>query len=138
MLNHGRPEVSEQSWHLAGMLLHHSRAVLNHIAAHQVAAAAELAAARDRAAADQKVSEEDAVTRRAFEGALRAAARAVSRHQHGSSDHAGKGCPLRCLHQAPSGQHRKLVTMEDVVAEAVARGHLVDAAGRFHVGERPL
>ncbi|MDZ7732216.1 MAG: hypothetical protein U5R31_03110 [Acidimicrobiia bacterium] len=90
-------------------------------------------AARERRAADE-IHVEDTKEARALASAARSAARAVHRHTE-TSQHDDTGCAMRCLRAAVASKHRTLVAMDDVIAEAAAKGWITPHHDRFQAGE---
>lgn len=109
------------TWALAGMVLDHSRAVLDHVTAHKAAAQHDEARRRTGAAVAAVLATEDATERRALEACVRSAGRVIRRHAD-RGEHNGEGCTRRCVAQAMAGKYRQLVTTDDVTSELLARG----------------
>lgn len=116
-----RCDVTEDDWHLAGIVATTSRrvragveAVLEGTARRKEHAAVERHARRE-------LHVEDSKEQRALMSAAKSVARATARHAEGH-EHGDRGCAPGCLTRAIAGKHRVVVTVPDVIAEAERHG----------------
>jgi hypothetical protein len=125
-------EVTMFFWNLAVELVKYSKAVRTWL---QGTHASE-DASKEKAATVKAVKRNRAlvvdIEGRAFEAAIRAVARKATRNT-------GKTLTRSELHSAVASDSRKLVSMDDVLAEAVTRGHISTTAdSRYTLGATPL
>ena len=113
----GRMDVSEDDWVLAGLIIATSRRVRRSVEAVVAAAEVRREAAMTERHARRELYVERSKENEALTSACKSAARAVVRHAK-AKEHDGEGCTKRCMTQAMAGKHRKLVDVEDVIAEA--------------------
>lgn len=133
----GELAVTDESWHLAGLVMTHSRAVVDHIVAHRGTIEREQVSKLALRAVAVRGAEEDADERRAFESAIRSASRAVRRHDEDGGSHEGRPCTRRCVTQAIAYKHRQLVSVDAVVAELLTRRLVVREGDHFKPGRQP-
>ena len=113
----GRMDVEADDWALAGAILTTSRNVRRSVEAVIAAAEVRREAALTERHARRELYVERTKENEALTSACKSAARVVTRHAK-SKEHDGEGCTKRCMTQAMAGKHRKLVDVEDVIAEA--------------------
>lgn len=131
-----RHNVTDDDWHLAGIIGATSKAVRRSVEAAllQVQTNKETAAA-DRTAR-REIHVEGTKAEKALTSAARSVARAVGRHEErGQHKDQGGGCTRRCVSQAIASKHRELVAVDDVIDEAERNGWIAVSADRWLPGE---
>lgn len=123
-----RNDVNPDDWELAGIVMETSRAVRQWVIdiARQRALADEMASHRRAARREEIVT--DHVTQHALSGASKAIARRV---------HRSNGDPVQRQHlsQAIAGKHRKIITVDDAIAEAERLHWIVPSDAGWLPGE---
>lgn len=125
-------EVTMFFWNLAVVIAEKSSAVRNWLQGTHLAedASKEQAATVKAVKRNRALNDDD--ERRALEAAVRAVAKKVAKG-------VGQQFNRSELHSAVAYKHRKLVAMDDVIAEAVARRHVgTTSDGRYCLGAKPL
>lgn len=129
-----RCDVTEEDWRLSGIVAATSRRVRA-----GVEAVLEGTARRKEHAAVEKHTRrelhvEDSKEQRALVSAAGSAARVAVRHAE-KQDHGDRGCVTKCLARAIAGQHRALVTVEQVLIEAERRAWIRSEGDHWLPGE---
>ncbi len=132
-------DVTEQDWHLAGMVMDASDEVADHLRRHLDGLDALRAEQADRRHARRAVvvastAEADAEAR-ALASASRSAARAVRRHHAPGGACAEAGCRRGCINQATAHKHRQVVSVDAIAGAAIEAGWITERDGRYWPGE---
>ncbi len=112
----GRLEVSADDWRLAGVVVATSHNVRHYVAGTLRAVKAN----EERASTERLIRREEANEDAAVARALGSAARSIGRKVHANGP-----AKRSVLSLAMAGKHRQLVSVDDVIAEAVAQGFIV-------------
>jgi hypothetical protein len=129
----GRTGIGADDWRLAGDVLDASdrvRTGIVHAARYRARLAEEASSAR---AARRAAHLDDSEATRALAGM----AKSIARHVHRGACEGG--CTRSCAARSTAGKHRKLVTIDEAIAEAGRRGWVVadDDGALTAGGERP-
>lgn len=131
-----RMDVTEDDWHLAGMVAETSRNVRNHVVGTITTAERQ----RAHAEAERHSARELHVDRRREENAKASATKSVANtvRRHAKTSAHEPGCTRRCLSQAIAGKYREFVTVDEAVAVAEGEKWLEHVDGRWVPGpEQP-
>jgi len=131
----GRVDVNLEDWHLADLILDTSREVRRAVGDVIGAVKARAEDATVARLAHRELTVEGRREAKALESAARSAARKVHAHAE-ANEHLGDGdaCSSRCIARTIAGKHRALVTVDEVLDEAVRNQWIAPVGGRWAPG----